>query len=184
MAIGCTHGILMDENAFQAVLRFKDHWKPERRFHLGDVGDYAAFRSGAPGTKDEAASIGPDISSGARIISEFAPTDVLIGNHDDRIRSLMSHHNAILAMAAGACWTEFLSACEKVKVKRLIDHYDINRSWIELGDTISMDLEWVGRMPYGTWPNISASVSWHISTGLRWQEPVDPIMQCAGVWAR
>lgn len=135
MAIGCSHGSFLDNKAFEAVLKFKRTYKPETRVHLGDVCDYAAFRSGATGTKDEAAAIGPDIIAGSRVIGEFQPTDVLIGNHDERVWKLSNHPNAIIAHAASCSRNEFLTACQKAKVKRLVDHYDINRSWIELGDT-------------------------------------------------
>lgn len=135
MAIGCSHGSLVDEDAFSVVLGFSKRFKPHTKVHLGDICDYAAFRSGSPGTKDEAADLAPDIMAGSRLIREYGPTDVLIGNHDERVFRLATHHNAILALAAGAARNEFLLACKKAKVKRLVDHYDINRSWIELGDT-------------------------------------------------
>jgi hypothetical protein len=134
MALGCTHGDLLDRDAFAAVMAFKDRWKPETRVHLGDVCDYAAFRSGAKGSKDEAVQLGPDVEAGARVIREYAPTHVLIGNHDERVWKLASHHNAIIAMAAGAVRTEFLRVCDEVGA-RVVDHYDINRSYITLGDT-------------------------------------------------
>lgn len=134
MAIGCSHGSLADPDAIEAVLRFEAAYKPERKFHLGDIYDFAAFRQGAPGTKDEAEQLGPDIEAGCNLIERYSPTDVLLGNHDERVFQLAKHHNAIVRLAASHARNEFLLACEKVKA-RLVDHYDINRSWIELGDT-------------------------------------------------
>lgn len=135
LAVGCSHGALIDRDAAAAVLKFKRAWKPDVAIHLGDVGDYAAFRGGAKGAKDEAEALGPDIAAGKQFIRQFRPTHVLIGNHDERIWRLSTHHNAVIALAASAARNEFLTACEKAKVKVLVDHYDINRSWIELGDT-------------------------------------------------
>ena len=134
MAIGCSHGSLADPDAIEAVLRFEAAYKPERKFHLGDTGDYAAFRQGAPGTRDEAERLGPDIEAGCNLLERYRPTDVLLGNHDWRIFDLARSHNAILAYAASQARNELLETCRKVGA-RLIDHYDINRSWIELGDT-------------------------------------------------
>ena len=134
MAIGCTHGSLVDSYAVDAVLRFEKAYGPHRKFHLGDIGDYAAFRSGAPGTRDEAERLGPDIDAGCNLLERYRPTDVLLGNHDWRIFDLARHHNAVLAYAASQARNEFLEACRKVGAK-LVDHYDINRSWLELGDT-------------------------------------------------
>jgi hypothetical protein len=135
VCIGCSHGSLVDQDAFEAVMKFCAGFKPTRRVHLGDVCDYAAFRGGARGTKDEAEAIGPDIRAGATLIKRFRPTDVLIGNHDDRVWKLSNHPNAVLAHAAMCSKREFLTACEKVKAK-VVQHYDINRSWIMLGDTL------------------------------------------------
>jgi hypothetical protein len=116
-----------------AVEKFQQRFKPERRIHAGDVTDFAAFRAGAPRTKDEATQIMPDILAGTGLIYRLEPTDVLIGNHDDRVFCLASNFNAIMAYAAGCARNEFLTACDKVKA-RVLDHYDINRSWIEIGN--------------------------------------------------
>ena len=134
MAIGCSHGSLADPDAIEAVLRFEQAYKPERKFHLGDVMDFAAFRHGAPGTKDEAMQLGPDIEAGCNLIERYAPTDVLLGNHDERVFRLSDHHNAIVALAASHARNEFLESCHKVGAK-LVDHYDINRSYIQVADT-------------------------------------------------
>ncbi len=135
LAIGCSHGSLVDKHAFEAVMKFRRLYKPETRIHLGDVCDYAAFRGGAHGTKDEAEALAPDIAAGAKLIREYEPTDVLVGNHDIRVWRMAGHQNAVIAHAAACSRNEFLTACEKAGTKRIIDHYDINRSWITLGDT-------------------------------------------------
>ncbi len=134
MAIGCTHGELLDRAAFDTVLAFSARWKPETKVHLGDVNDYAAFRAGARGTSDEAQQLGPDILAGVRMIEEYAPTHLLLGNHDIRAWKLSQSPNAIVARAAQSARNEFLTAVERGGV-HLIDHYDINRSWLQLGDT-------------------------------------------------
>lgn len=134
MAIGCSHGSLADPDAIAKVLAFKEAYRPEVRIHLGDVYDFAAFRSGAPGTKDEAMQLGPDIENGCSLIEKYEPTHVLIGNHDERVFRLSDHHNAIVALAASHARNEFLEAINRVSA-HLVDHYDINRSWIQFGDT-------------------------------------------------
>ncbi len=126
---------MIEPAAVRAVLKFSKLYKPDRKFHLGDVCDWAAFRSGARGGKDEAAAIGPDLKAGANFILQYAPTDLLIGNHDVRVWEMADHPNAIIAHAAACSRQEFLNACEKSKVKQLVDHYDIGKSWIQLGDT-------------------------------------------------
>ncbi len=144
VAIGCTHGELVDQDAFAAVMGFCGRYKPHTRVHLGDIGDYAAFRNGAKGTADEARHLGPDIKASSDLIAEYRPTHVLIGNHDVRIFKQAESKNALVALAAGHARNEFLTACSKAKVKELVDHYDINRSWITLGDA-----KFLHGFPYG-----------------------------------
>lgn len=134
MAIGCSHGSLADPDAIEAALRFKESYKPEIRIHLGDIFDFAAFRAGAPGTKDEAERLLPDIEAGCNLIERYEPTHVIIGNHDDRVFNLSTSHNAILAYAAGCARNEFLEVCNKVKA-HLVDSYDINDEPLRFGDT-------------------------------------------------
>lgn len=134
VAIGCSHGHLEDRTAINSVLKFCSSYKPHTRIHLGDAFDTTAFRSGAHGTKDEAEKIGPDLNSGLRLLEDFAPTHYLIGNHELRIYRDMNHPHAIRAHAAGCMINDIRSLMNKLNAK-FVEHYDINRSWITLGDT-------------------------------------------------
>lgn len=102
MAIGCTHGEFINPDAAAAVLLFKEAFKPEFRFHLGDAYDTKALRSGARGSQDESAPIGDDIRSGREFLYAYEPTHFAEGNHDARPRYLMSHHNTLIAEASAA----------------------------------------------------------------------------------
>ncbi len=134
IAAGCSHGHLADPKALKAVLDFTDRYKPDTRIHLGDFTDQAAFRSGAKGTRDETASIKDDLTSGLRFLQEFRPTILFNGNHEDRLWNLAEHHNEIVSMAATAVINEICSLAGKLKARH-IDHYDINRSYLKIGDT-------------------------------------------------
>jgi hypothetical protein len=134
ISVGCSHGIFADPDAIAAVLKFAEQYKPETRIHHGDVCDYAAFRSGAPGSKDEAKALGPDLTAGIDFLNKFRPTHVILGNHDDRVFRDANHHNAIVALAAAHCRDEFRAAINKLQAK-LIDVYDINAPQLQLGDT-------------------------------------------------
>lgn len=133
-SIACSHGAFVDREAVKKVLKFRNDFKPEIRIHKGDIYDFSAFRGGTQGTRDEAEQIDPDLRAGAELIGLYSPTDVLIGNHDERIWTWANHHNAVWAKAAMACRNEFLTACQKAGVKRLVDTYDVAKSFIELGD--------------------------------------------------
>ena len=100
MAIGCTHGELINHDVAAAVLLFKEAFKPHHVGHLGDAYDTRALRSGAKGTNDESAPIGYDIVAGQEFLYAYEPTFFTEGNHDFRPRSMMGHHNAIIAECA------------------------------------------------------------------------------------
>lgn len=134
MACGCSHGHLADRDALKTVLRFKKTWKPHRTIHLGDFIDMAAFRTGAAGTRDETVSLEGDLRHGLNFLREYQPTDILNGNHEIRLWKNAEHYNAVVARAAQSIIDEVRGLSRKLKAQ-YIEHYDIGRSWIELGDT-------------------------------------------------
>lgn len=134
LSCGCSHGHLADPAALATVLKFAKTFKPHRRIHLGDFTDMAAFRSGAAGTKDETVSIAADLTHGLNFLKAFRPTDVLVGNHEIRLWKLADHHNEIVSRAASTVITEIRETTDKLKA-RFVEHYDITRSWVTLGDT-------------------------------------------------
>jgi len=97
MAVGCSHGNLIDPNARSAALEFKSRFKPKRIFHLGDWCDTAALRAGAKGTSDEDEPVSPDIDIGLEFLEELGVTDCPMGNHDERPYRFLKHHNAIIS---------------------------------------------------------------------------------------
>lgn len=103
MAVGCSHGDQIDPDARRAVLEFRDRWKPDVVFHLGDFLDLAAFRSGAvrdSNDADHAASISNDLSAGIEFLHELRPNHILLGNHEARLHRLAASPNALAAHAA------------------------------------------------------------------------------------
>jgi hypothetical protein len=131
--LGCSHGHLADPKALKTVLKFCSTFKPDLRFHLGDFTDQTAFRSGAPGTKDETVSIADDLAHGLNFLREFQPTHLINGNHEDRLWRLADHHNEIIARAATSVIREIKDYVEENDIE-YVETYDINSSWIEVGD--------------------------------------------------
>jgi hypothetical protein len=134
MAVGCSHGHLQDDDAVKAALRFKKAWKPHRTIHLGDFIDTAAFRSGAAGTSDETVSLSSDLGHGLNFLKALEPTDVLIGNHEERLYTAMHHYNAIRSEAARWMVEDVRRTVRGLKAG-FTEAYDIGFSWITLGDT-------------------------------------------------
>jgi len=103
MAVGCSHGDQIDPEAREAVLTFRDRWKPDAVIHLGDFLDLAAFRSGAirdSNDSDHAANISFDLSEGIEFLHELRPTHILCGNHEARLWRMQQSPNALIAHAA------------------------------------------------------------------------------------
>lgn len=134
LAVGCSHGHLADPTALSAVLDFSARWKPHSRIHLGDYMDVAPFRSGAQGTHDEVIPIPVDLTAGCQFLREYRPTHLINGNHEERLWAKMHHQNAIVSHAATSVVKEIYALTKKMRTQ-FVDHYDIRRSWITLGDT-------------------------------------------------
>lgn len=141
LLLGCSHGHYADPEALKTVLKFKSIYKPHRTFHLGDFVDMAAFRSGAHGTNDEFMSIESDLTHGLNFLKELRPTDLLNGNHEIRLWKLAEHHNAIISTAAGRIINDIKDLAVRMKTN-YVEHYDVNRSWIQLADTKMMHGWW------------------------------------------
>jgi hypothetical protein len=145
MAVGCVHGEFANPEILQQVLDFKQRYKPELRFDLGDLVDTTAFRSGARGTPDETRRPEPDEFAALRWIERYQPTHQVFGNHDWRLVELQGSPNAIISYAAGKLWTSITDALRKVKART--KDYDFEYGAFEIGGTI-----WT----HGCWYNESA----------------------------
>lgn len=133
MAVGCSHGHLAHPGIRKQVLAFKERWKPEIRFDLGDIVDTAAFRAGASGGTgaDAAEPIDPDFSMAERWLQMYEPTHLSWGNHDWRLMEWTNSPNAIVAHAASSLWERLQKQIRTLKTKTR--EYDIERNWFEMG---------------------------------------------------
>lgn len=146
MAIGCTHGEYLEPNVANQVLAFAASWKPEIRYHLGDIADTAAFRSGATGTPDEAADPQADCDASIRFVEAYRPNRVAWGNHDWRLVEMARHPKGIVAFAATQAWNQL----QKIIVDRLRAKtvaYDYEHGWFDEGGVF-----W----GHGYWHNVNA----------------------------
>ena len=132
MAVGCSHGNLVDPKAADAVLRFRERWKPTTVAHLGDFVDMASFRSGSVGSLDESEPIAPDIDAGLAFLSALRPTLVFNGNHEARLWRLQNHHNAIVSDCAGQIINQLRMATTRLKAE-YVEDWGV-RAWRRLGN--------------------------------------------------
>jgi Calcineurin-like phosphoesterase len=112
--LGCSHGVHADPTAIQAILKFRESYKPQTVVHLGDFCDTTAFRSGAATSPDGGCPVQPDIDAGFEFLDQIRPTHILCGNHEDRLWRLRESNVAVISYAAG----EVVNAIE-AKAKRL-----------------------------------------------------------------
>jgi hypothetical protein len=133
LAVSCSHGDHIDPEARDAVLAFKDRFKPDTTIHLGDFVDMAAARSGAmndPNSADRAASVADDLAAGVDFLQELRPQHILYGNHEDRLFKLAHSPNALAAHAATIVIQELEKVAKNLKARMY--PYDI-RSYCSLG---------------------------------------------------
>lgn len=100
MAVGCSHGKFIDPLARDAVVRFRERYKPAYCIHLGDFIDTTSFRAGARGTGDESEDIDDDLDAGLDFLKALRPTHLTLGNHDWRVWKHLEDRNAQVRKAA------------------------------------------------------------------------------------
>lgn len=115
LAIGCSHGEYADPAALDAVLKFRDRFKPKHVVHLGDFLDTKALRGGAKGTADESAPIREDMNSGLELLTKLRPTVVIMGNHEGRPYDLRAHPSAIVSELATMLVNEIEGTCRRLR---------------------------------------------------------------------
>lgn len=136
LAVGCSHGNRANQDALAAVLLFRERFQPDEVIHLGDAYDLAALRSGSlrdPQDSDQADDYLDDIQEGAKFLDDLRPTVFTIGNHDERAKKYLNHHNAVVRGFAEAVWERMLKPIEK-HCHTFIKHNDCHdRSFYKLG---------------------------------------------------
>lgn len=125
MAVGCSHGNRANQKAINAVLRFKERFKPHETIHLGDAFDLASLRSGSLSNSNDSDSADDyldDIERGVEFLNQLKPTVFLLGNHDERAKKFLHHHNAVIRGYAEALWDRMLRPI-KAHCHTFIDRY-------------------------------------------------------------
>ena len=136
MAVGCSHGSRANKDALEAVLRFRERYRPVHVIHLGDAYDLAALRAGSlgnPNQSDAADDYMDDIEQGARFLGNLRPTVFCLGNHDERARQYLNHHNAVIRGFAEAVWERMLKPIRKHAKVFIEKHGVLPDCWYTLG---------------------------------------------------
>jgi hypothetical protein len=135
MAVGCSHGHLIDPAAREAVLTFARRWKPDTALHLGDFTDLAAFMSN--GNADSKESSSQDFKAGHEFLTEYFEATgaherhLLLGNHEDQLWKLAASSREVVAWAAKCGISAINDTCKESGAKLL--EYD-NTKTLTLGN--------------------------------------------------
>lgn len=136
MAISCNHGHLANQNAIAAVLLFREAFKPDEVIHLGDNWDMSSLRAGSLSNKDDSDAADDylsDLEEGRKFLNDLRPTVFLLGNHDERPKRYLNHHNAVIRGYAEAVWTRMMEPIDRHCHTFIPTHDVLPRSWYKLG---------------------------------------------------
>lgn len=99
LAVSCSHGHLINKDAAEAVLKFRDEYKAHTVIHLGDFIDASCFRAGAIRSGEGSDIIG-DLVYGMDFLRRLKPTTIFQGNHEDRLYRIISESKSELVQFA------------------------------------------------------------------------------------
>lgn len=108
VAVGDSHGDLVDESSLESAIKFVKHFKPSLFVHLGDAFDFRALRAGIKATESDAfEDLESDTLKGYQSLEKLfnaagnAEKVFLVGNHEHRLfRTAESHPQGIVRQAA------------------------------------------------------------------------------------
>ena len=117
MAVSCSHGHLINKDASEKVLKFRDEYKPDHVMHLGDFIDADCFRAGAM-RNGEGSDIVADLLYGLEFVEKLAPKTLFLGNHEHRLYKLLSESkNELVLYAAGDVVNKIELMAKNLKAK-------------------------------------------------------------------
>lgn len=127
-----THGDMIDPDARDAALRFRDAFQPEVRIDGGDVFDFRALRKGASDT-EKAEAVADDVAAGEAWLRDYEPTHMLWGNHDARILDAIDANDGDRREYYKLLYNGIMDQLDLIGCKSF--PYDIERGVFQYGDT-------------------------------------------------
>lgn len=133
LAVGCSHGEFIDWNAANAVLKFREKFKPDTIVHLGDAFDFACLRSGARANPEDSDNVNaPDLGPGFEFLERLDPTHYVWGNHEARVSDFAEHWNARYS-TLGSYIREDIRRFSRKHGILVKENWD-NRTWFQFGN--------------------------------------------------
>ena len=119
LAVTCTHAKHIDPTAWQAVLTFKERFKPNLTLHLGDAIDMTGLMAHGQGSGSKGDDLSPDIDTGLMHLRELKPQIFLLGNHEDRAYKLAMSKNEATAYGANKACEHIEKTCQKIRCQMI-----------------------------------------------------------------
>ena len=127
-----SHGDMICKETAKKFLKFVDDYKPHHKIHGGDVFDFRPLRGGC-GNEEKSESMRNDLMMGLDFISAYKPTDILLGNHDDRLwQKASSKTDGVMRDLCGSLVSQI--ECHKDWNKANVLPYDSRLGVLKLGD--------------------------------------------------
>jgi len=127
-----THGDKIDPAARAAALKFRDTFKPEIRIDGGDVFDFRALRKGASDL-EKSEAVKEDVAAGESWLRDYAPTQMLWGNHDARILDAIEESDGDRREYYKLLYNGIMDQLDLIGCESF--PYDIERGVFKYGDT-------------------------------------------------
>lgn len=120
MAVADNHGDMQDDDTINAVLRFKNDFKPDIKVHIGDNWDLRNLRGGAS-DEEKNPSLEEDWKAGFKFLDDFfsggGENHLLFGNHDARIFYAANSNSGHTRDYANEKIAEIKKECRRLKIK-------------------------------------------------------------------
>lgn len=115
IALGDTHGDMLDKRAWARAMEFIRDFKPDIRIHLGDAFDLRWLRRAADRDEKEQ-RIDEDMDAGIALLAEYKPHYWIWGNHEDRLERTLHCSVGHLRELAGRIHQDMLAAAGDAKI--------------------------------------------------------------------
>jgi len=134
VACADTHGYLEDSEVVNTFLSFVDDYKPDYKFHLGDLFDFTALRKGIINKADPDAQgdLWKDQQAAYDFLDRYRPDVITLGNHDARLWRMAGEYDATKRELARYMILEFEGILKEIGCSYL--PYHIKKGVFELGE--------------------------------------------------
>jgi len=125
------HGDNQHHKTVDALFKFTDIYKPNKRIFGGDLFDFRQIRRGVGGAEKQESMLA-DVGAGLEFLTSWNPDVFLLGNHDQRLWDTAAwHKDGLVRDTAERGVSDIQKKCKKLGCK--IIPYRSDRGYYDLG---------------------------------------------------